>query len=912
MLILKIKGADTTTRLRSRSLSIKRRADFDNDCSFELLYENLDNIPQIGSRVLVELNRKILFSGVIKSRQVGLLSPKGKVSVQIFSQGNNDVVSRRYINEEPDGISAGQFIRNIINDLLIEEGISQGTIEEGIILKKYDAKYKTVLSVLNDLSGACDFTWFIDDSKRLHLLRAVPMPEAPFEISDMGVFKDFRDIEVEEAMEDYYNTQLVKGSDRVVGASDIDEIERMAEVSGGSGRYENLYENDALEGQEDTEHLAYELIARKGSFIPVKLKFKTYTYGFEPGQKLKVNLSKLGISGYYLIGEVNIKEASLGLSYNISCNKLNSDGTTRADERWTDYFGNIHEEIEEAKRKTSINSIVEVTKETVITAETAHILNAWIKNLYVDYLETNFSAIDPRLTAPTNSTRDYIRVKDLNMDFITQELSDSETEELMIPNPSNLDELINVYYTAIGDHPDAYKYFTITRPKNIYPELTDEEENAFKVMVRKRGSSGTKMKICFDEITLSNGTKTIAPVMIWGAGDGTTGNKHPEIENEERCARGFIYKDQDGLKIQYFKSNTGELREVKLSDEGVVITPPITEEGGGTGGSGGSFYVSTREPIESDGEEGDVWFVVPNSGNDILSFVLPEQTKEAVIDNENNTVEIEVATGTNLSGLTPTITISEGATIVPESGTAQNFSNPFNYIVTAEDGTPKTWIINVSVKASSLDTYPNTAISEHINDISNLLSTTCGFAAATGDVIGLEITFCANNLKAYYDEFGGEYLDNVSFILTFMNDDTGNILTYQVRLEASQNGANGVFVDDTTGTGNGSYFYTRKASTASCALTQQRVEGVVPSEFDGVYGWVSLDVDCMISQYFAPPNGAIWIYGYKILRNGVVVSQNDFGTTSANPSPISEGHQKIPYQLTPWERYGMSAPTGGV
>lgn len=568
------------------------------------------------------------------------------------------------------------------------------------------------------------------------------------------------------------------------------------------------------------------------------------------------------------------------------------------------------EKLEKEDKTEVINSIVEVTKETVISAETAHILNAWIKNLYVDYLETNFSAIDPRLTAPSTGTRDYIRVKDLNMDFITQEFCTDEVEELQIPNPSNLDELINVYYTAIGEHPDAYKYFTITKPKSIYPELTDEEENAFKVMVRKRGNSGTKMKICFDEITLSNGTKTIAPVMIWGAGDGTTGNKHPEIETEERCARGFIYKDQDGLKIQYFKSNTGELREVKLCDEGVVITPPITSQGE-TGGNGGSFYVSTKEPVESDGENGDVWFVVPNSGNDILSFVLAEQTEEGTIDNENNTIDIEVETGTNLNGLIPAITISEGATIAPESGTIQNFSSPFTYIVTAEDGTPKTWTVNVSVKASSLDTYPNTAISEHINDTSNLLSTTSGFAAATGDVIGLEITFCANNLKSYYDEFGGEYLDNVSFMLTFMNDDTGNILTYQVTLEASKDGGNGIFSDDHS-IKYGSYFFTRKASTASCALTQQRVEGVVPSEFDGVYGWVSLDVDCMISQHFAPPDGGIWIYGYKILRNGEVVSKNDFGTTGANPSTISEGHQKIPYQLTPWERYGMSAPTGGV
>jgi hypothetical protein len=46
----------------------------------------------------------------------------------------------------------------------------------------------------------------------------------------------------------------------------------------------------------------------------------------------------------------------------------------------------------------------------------------------------------------------------------------------------------------------------------------------------------------------------------------------------------------------------------------------------------------------------------------------------------------KVPIGTNLTSLAPTITISDGATVSPASGVAQNFTNPVTYTVTAQDG----------------------------------------------------------------------------------------------------------------------------------------------------------------------------------------------------------------------------------
>ncbi len=89
---------------------------------------------------------------------------------------------------------------------------------------------------------------------------------------------------------------------------------------------------------------------------------------------------------------------------------------------------------------------------------------------------------------------------------------------------------------------------------------------------------------------------------------------------------------------------------------------------------------------------------VLNTETDITSFSIPQQTSPATINPTNHTVNIEVAYGTSVTALVPTIGVSDGATISPTSAAAQNFSAPITYNVTAEDGlSNQPWTITVSV-----------------------------------------------------------------------------------------------------------------------------------------------------------------------------------------------------------------------
>jgi len=72
----------------------------------------------------------------------------------------------------------------------------------------------------------------------------------------------------------------------------------------------------------------------------------------------------------------------------------------------------------------------------------------------------------------------------------------------------------------------------------------------------------------------------------------------------------------------------------------------------------------------------------------------------AVIDTAANTITALLPAGSDITKLAPTITISDKATISPASEVSQNFTSPITYMVTAEDGTTKTY----TMKAAT-DTY---------------------------------------------------------------------------------------------------------------------------------------------------------------------------------------------------------------
>ena len=88
---------------------------------------------------------------------------------------------------------------------------------------------------------------------------------------------------------------------------------------------------------------------------------------------------------------------------------------------------------------------------------------------------------------------------------------------------------------------------------------------------------------------------------------------------------------------------------------------------------------------------------------DITSFSI--NGKVGVIDPVANTILVQMHLTTVVTGLTPTVVVSNLATYTPSG--AQNFTNPVPYIVTAQDGTQKTYTVAVQLlDLSYTGTYP--------------------------------------------------------------------------------------------------------------------------------------------------------------------------------------------------------------
>ncbi len=83
---------------------------------------------------------------------------------------------------------------------------------------------------------------------------------------------------------------------------------------------------------------------------------------------------------------------------------------------------------------------------------------------------------------------------------------------------------------------------------------------------------------------------------------------------------------------------------------------------------------------------------------EILSFEFQELSPPvaANVNSDGLQVTATVPFGTDLSSLTPTIQISENATISPPSGVENDFSTAATYVVTAEDGSTADWTVEIT------------------------------------------------------------------------------------------------------------------------------------------------------------------------------------------------------------------------
>ena len=126
-----------------------------------------------------------------------------------------------------------------------------------------------------------------------------------------------------------------------------------------------------------------------------------------------------------------------------------------------------------------------------------------------------------------------------------------------------------------------------------------------------------------------------------------------------------------------------------------------------TGLTANTRYYFTFRAVSAAGElwAGNVLNFGPNPTGDLLTFGLPNQP--AIIS--GTTIAWPVLSSAVVGNLAPTYTLSPGATCDKASGSIQNFTNPVTYIVTAQDGSTKTYTVTVTQQPNATFTWNSTS-----------------------------------------------------------------------------------------------------------------------------------------------------------------------------------------------------------
>lgn len=127
---------------------------------------------------------------------------------------------------------------------------------------------------------------------------------------------------------------------------------------------------------------------------------------------------------------------------------------------------------------------------------------------------------------------------------------------------------------------------------------------------------------------------------------------------------------------------------------------PVSITGTNSKDYSGCFKSDKDAYVIQNGENNVVQLALPRStdAKQITAFTIAGQVGNTVINQQEHTVQVTMPTGTDVTSLTPTITVSDKAGVSPASGTAQNFTTPVTYTVTAENGTTQNYTVTVTVQ----------------------------------------------------------------------------------------------------------------------------------------------------------------------------------------------------------------------
>ena len=205
--------------------------------------------------------------------------------------------------------------------------------------------------------------------------------------------------------------------------------------------------------------------------------------------------------------------------------------------------------------------------------------------------------------------------------------------------------------------------------------------------------------------------------------EASTENDIVAFSFDEQLTPAVINTSQHTINIEtvYGTVLNGLVATFELSDLASAKVVTTTQVSGTTAND---FSSNVEYSVMAEDSSTQTWTVTatvaanPSAENNILTFTIPEQTSDAVINNTNHTVDLTIGWQADMTDLTPTIETSLSSTINPASDFSQDFSDTVTYTVTAQNGDEQIWNVIATQDAPPEGATCGTAFAyTNINDV---------------------------------------------------------------------------------------------------------------------------------------------------------------------------------------------------
>lgn len=280
-----------------------------------------------------------------------------------------------------------------------------------------------------------------------------------------------------------------------------------------------------------------------------------YLSNYAPKLVIKVEVLYKGDSVendyFFVVVNRNQKEAVIELKgqdiQNLSFQIINNSSSTLSFSKFEVYES-------EDVSPTQVGRLFETD---AIQAKVIKTSSFFTEGLFVQMLLTNALSRSVRVAHP-GDTVDFIKIEGNEIGFYSAVLGEEQEQFTITTTIAGVSTTHTYWYQQIeGEF--AYQPITEIDPKEIHPDISDSDRDAFKYMVYKPESISKKMSIEFaaDE----NGNLT--PSVIYGAGTDPTG--------QTNNGKGFTYKNTNGF-YHIYQKRSGEVCGIVMDEDGVHIT----------------------------------------------------------------------------------------------------------------------------------------------------------------------------------------------------------------------------------------------------------------------------------------------------------------------------------------------------